>query len=304
MGWNLLFIGSKNGFAMPFHFKKSEPLAKVVRRIFAERVDAACDRLDEAHRPKAIHQVRKEIKKLRAVLELVRAELAPEEYRKIRKCLRRAAQLLALVRDARVRFLALDKIVKNPKARFPIMRRRLHENWRREVKRLRTRQATSAVDRHLHKAERKMRRAKIKALDLHGLADVFRCDHEHGREQFLQASREPLPENFHSWRKLVKTHWYQLRLLPPPRPHALRRMIDDFETLGGFLGEEHDLHLLAEFVAENARGADAEIQVLKQVIAVRRQKLRAAAFKLGARLYAGESSAWMRKYGLVDELIS
>ncbi len=50
---------------MPFQFKKKESPAKAVRRVFRERIGAARQRLREGGRPAAIHDVRREIKKLR-----------------------------------------------------------------------------------------------------------------------------------------------------------------------------------------------------------------------------------------------
>lgn len=280
---------------MPFQFKKSEPPAQAVSRVFAERMDAACGLLDEPHRPKVIHQVRKEVKKLRSVLRLVRGELAPRVHRKIQKPLRRAAERLAPVRDARVKFQALAKLVEKPQAAFPLLYEVLRKNWKREMKRLNGQQATSAVVSDLHKARRRMDKLKMKTLDWRALAYVFQGSHEEGREQFLATGRKPLAKNFHSWRKRVKTQWYQLCLLPSPRPQALRRLMEDLEELGELLGVEHDLHLLAEFIEENARGAEAEVQTLAQLIAVRRKRLRVAAFKLGARIYAKEPNVWMQK---------
>ena len=57
---------------MPFHFKKSESPAKGVRRVCRERIGAARERLREGGRSAAIHDVRREIKKLRAMFRLVR----------------------------------------------------------------------------------------------------------------------------------------------------------------------------------------------------------------------------------------
>jgi hypothetical protein len=71
-----------NRSAMPFRFKKSETAQKAVRRVGAERVRVALKGLEKAHRPTSIHNVRKEIKKLRALLRLVRGELGRDGYRK------------------------------------------------------------------------------------------------------------------------------------------------------------------------------------------------------------------------------
>ena len=76
---------------MPFRFKKSESPAKAVRRVCRERVGAALGRLRKPGSPAAVHGVRKEIKKLRALFRLVRAEIGRGVYRRRAKALREAA---------------------------------------------------------------------------------------------------------------------------------------------------------------------------------------------------------------------
>jgi len=284
--------------AMPFHFKKSEPLAKAVRRVFAERSDAACNELEKADRPEAIHQVRKEIKKLRAVLSLVRSELARDDHRKIRKPLRRAANRLAPVRDARVKFRALSKLAENPEVNFPVIHKLLRKEWRREMRRLQKGPASSAAGRRLQKAGRRLRRADLGAVNEPVLAGGLCRSYGRGREWFQRAGREPLPECFHVWRKHVKTLWYQLCLLPSPHSKRLRRWTQELELLGELLGEEHDLHLLEEFVAENAVQSGGEGLALRRLAASRCGELQNSALKLGARLYAVEREIFVQRLGL------
>jgi hypothetical protein len=57
---------------MPFRFKKRESVAKAVRRLCCERLDDALETLEKGAKFEAVHGVRKEIKKLRAVLNIRR----------------------------------------------------------------------------------------------------------------------------------------------------------------------------------------------------------------------------------------
>lgn len=290
--------GVRMGAAMPFQFKKSEPLAKAVRRVFAERIGVACDDLEKADRPEVIHRVRKEIKKLRAVLSLVRSELARDEHRAIRKPLRRAAARLAAVRDARVKFRALSKLAKNSEKKFPVIHKLLRKDWRREMRRLQREQASSDVDRWLQKAGRRLRRTDLKSLTEQALASGLSRSYGQGQKWHQRSGREPLPECFHAWRKHVKTLWYQLCLLPLPHLKALHRLTRELELLGERLGEEHDLHLLEAFIAENAVQSSGESLVLRRLAALRREELQNAALKLGARLYAAEPKVFVQRLKL------
>ena len=83
---------------MAFHFKKRESPTKAVRRLGRERIGKALDHLRKCDRLEAIHNVRKEVKKVRAVLGLVREATGGDTARKSVKNLRAAGRLL---RDAR-----------------------------------------------------------------------------------------------------------------------------------------------------------------------------------------------------------
>ena len=104
---------------MAFHFKKKESPTRAVRRLSRERIGKALDYLRQCDRLEAIHSVRKEIKKVRATLGLVRGKMGENTYRKRVKTLRAAAKRLQDPRDARVRPQALERLVEHFKNRLP-----------------------------------------------------------------------------------------------------------------------------------------------------------------------------------------
>ena len=84
----------------------------------------------------------------------------------------------------------------------------------------------------------------------------------------------------------MKDLWHHLRLLCPAWPEPARAMLHDLEQLGELLGNDHDLVLLRQFVAERCKEQASAVAGLNQLIEARQKKLRAAALKLGAKLYA------------------
>jgi hypothetical protein len=62
--------------------------------------------------------------------------------------------------------------------------------------------------------------------------------------------------------------------------------MEDLKSLGELLGGEHDLFLLQQFVTAHDGELPREVAVLSRLIAAHRNKLRAAAMKLGTHLYA------------------
>jgi CHAD domain-containing protein len=273
---------------MPFRFKKTESPGKAVRRVVRERIGAARDRLRHSNRPAAVHGVRKEIKKLRAVFRLVRDEIGNGIYRKGAKALREAAKRLAPPRDARVRLKAFEELTGRAAGKYSTIHAALKKHAHREARRFQKKNSVARAERLLRKTDRRVDDLKIKsagwaAMQI-GLAESYR----RGRAAWELAVRKQLPENFHEWRKHVKDLWYYSCLLQPVRSTSSHAMTDNLELLGEQLGEDHDLFLLQQFLAEQPAEASAEVAELGRLITARQKKLRAAALKLGSRLYADQ----------------
>jgi CHAD domain-containing protein len=281
---------------MPFRFKKSVPPVKALRRVGAERVRAALGWLEQSRRPEAIHEARKDIKKLRATMRLVRGETGRGQYRNIVKRLRRTAVALAPARDARVVMGALEMVAPDAATRFEVLHAILEKQWRRETRRLRRGKSLPLAQRQLRKAGRRLQQLKIKSSGWPALAAGLVDSCQRAQESLEVVRREPSAEHFHAWRKRVKTFWYQLQLLGPAGFPQARRFVDGLEKLGELLGEEHDLVLLGQAIAgiEGAEAAGAARLV--PLIAARQARLRRSALHLGMKLLTGTPSAICRSW--------
>jgi CHAD domain-containing protein len=114
-----------------------------------------------------------------------------------------------------------------------------------------------------------------------------------GQEIFQLVLKVPSPENFHLWRKRAKDLWYQITLLRRLWPEQMEAMGHELETLGEYLGDNHDLDLLRLDVEDRCAGVNShEVETLKALIDERRRELRTAALALGSRFYAEKPSAF------------
>jgi CHAD domain-containing protein len=284
-------------FAMPFHFKKSEPLDKGVRRVCREHLGEALKRLRKSRHPAAIHGVRKEIKKLRALLRLVQGGIGRGDYRKTENALCRAADRLAASRDARVMLQVFEQVAGGKTTRrFPKIWEALQKNRRREARRFRGDNSIAAAKKNLRKTDQRWAGLKIKIPGWAAIEPGLRESVLRGRQTCELARRQPSSEHFHEWRKQVKNLWHQLRLLCPAWP-AASVLTDRLEQLGELLGKEHDLSLLRQFIHDHCADEAGEAAALNQLIEASQKKLRAAALKLGARLYAETPAAVCRRLG-------
>src|SRR5689334_17059489 len=97
---------------MAYHFKRDESVAEGVRRIALEELDEAVSQLGGARgagRDEAVHEARKSVKKVRALLRLVQPELG-DTYRGESRVLRDAGRTLSAFRDAGSVIEALGKL--------------------------------------------------------------------------------------------------------------------------------------------------------------------------------------------------
>jgi CHAD domain-containing protein len=285
---------------MAFHFKKKESPTRAVRRLGHERIGKALDQLQKCDRLEAIHSVRKEVKKVRAVLGLVREKTGGNTYRKGVKTLRAAGRLLRDARDAHVRPRTLERLMKRFKDRltprsFSGITKVLRQSCQAETREFLNGEAVARVDRMLQKFNRRAGDLKVRAEGWGAIRLGLGESYRQGQKSLAVARKEPSPENLHQWRKHVQDLWHQLRLLCPLHPKELRRMAGTLKQLSQYLGDDHDLVMLWRFLSRQcARTHVAEMMLLKELIELRRKELQSEAFKLGTRFYAEKPSAFCR----------
>jgi CHAD domain-containing protein len=260
--------------------------------------------LDQIEELEAIHDVRKDIKKLRAVLRLVRDKLPRRTYRRFTRGLRKAAAPLSGARDAHVKLLAFESLVAHFRKQtsvepFRDFRAELQENCL-EATRLFSEKGAPNIARAVFL--RLSRNVAGLAVDGKGWGAVgggVHANYSLGRKPYRVVLKNPTIENFHEWRKRVKDLWYQVRLLRPIWPEQMSALSKDLKTLGEYLGDDHDLALLKEEVAAIARrnGTSGDIEPLTGLIDLRQRELRSAALELGARVYAENPAVFCQRLG-------
>lgn len=266
------------------HFKKSEPAVGAVKRVCRGHVKKALHCLRKAGRTPAVHEVRKEIKKSRAVLRLVREHDQDRVNRKVARTLRQAAHRLDGPRDAKVMLEELKKLAGARAPRLLQVHDALLKHSRQQKQQFYRRGSLAAARLLLRKAGKGARKLRVEASGWAAVEPGLKKTYDRGRMIFKLAGRQPSPEHFHNWRKQVKYLWYHLQMLCPDWPADTRRLTATLGRLGDQLGEDHDLYMLGQFVEQQASRAEA--RVLNDLIARRQTRLRAEALKLAQPVFA------------------
>ncbi|HSK91030.1 MAG TPA: CHAD domain-containing protein [Euzebyales bacterium] len=274
-----------------------DDLGDGVRRVADEELGQAIAELrgqTDASRDAEVHEARKRCKRLRALLRLVRDQVGDEVYRRENVAIRDASRRVSAVRDAQVLVSTLDDVVDDSDGAVDAAAVR---DTRRALKAAhsRLRQQTlyrgSAGEQAATELEAVRSRSREWPLDgiafddlRPGLTRVYR----RGRKRMAQAYDDPAPERFHEWRKRVKYLWHHLELLEPAWPGLISRLASETHDLSDLLGDEHDRTVLLERLGERPDLlTDPDVaRALAGCIERQRERLRADAGPLGARIYA------------------
>jgi CHAD domain-containing protein len=289
---------------MAFRLKQEESVSHGLRRLAHKVLRETIHLLQPgppAERDEAVHEGRKNIKKTRALLELVRHDVG-HTYRRDKKRLRRAAEPLSAERDAKILLDTFDKLHRRH-------RTRLHpDTWRD----LRLALADSAVQ--------ITRRAILPTTVTRTLEDLARVDHDSGswsfeangfralrpglehsfaraRKAWRHARRDQMPATLHGWRKRVKTHWYQTRLVESIDPRRLRPYLSTLRRLETWLGDHHNLTVLHARIEGTPMPATMreDIDRLSALIVRQQLRLQRDALALGARVYSERRTIFINR---------
>ena len=291
---------------MAYRFEREDSVVTAVPKIAKKQAGSAVQALAR-HRASGerVHEARTSVKKLRALLRLVRPELGEGRYERENDRLRDLGQSLSQLRDAEVLIQTFDGL-------FDHFDEQLGPPLRRVRKRLKTRlrgvQARVDLSERLGEATKKLKQTGKRAkrwVPRHGkkgggwkaIVGGLGATYRWGRQALAAAYREGDDEAFHDWRKAVKYHGYHIRLLADVWPEELNGRLEVLEYLGDLLGEDHDLSVFAQTLKSEPRCFDnqQDQQVLLGLIDQRKKALRAMARPLGRRLFAETPAAFCRR---------
>ncbi|MGN6188409.1 MAG: CHAD domain-containing protein [Conexibacter sp.] len=298
---------------MAYRLSFADDVASSVRQCAREQLAGAAQQLEGAERDPvtAVHEARKHLKKTRALLRLVRPALGRKAYRAENDALRDAGLALSGTRDADVRVATAGKLAEHAAGRLPAdVFDALRAALDAEAAAGRDGDGDAArfapVIEQLRAAELRVEAWPLDGADWETVLAGLTRAYARGREAFVTARAAPEPELLHAWRKRAKDLWYQQRLLAPAWPDVLGAQAEAAHALSELLGDDHDLAVLAERLADHALpvapSVDAQRAELRALIAHRSDELRAEAFCLGDRVYAESPSAFTHRLARYVEL--
>jgi CHAD domain-containing protein len=270
--------------------KQDRDLTRLLRRVAAEELEAAL-----AHAPGAegaVHDSRKRVKKVRALLRLVRAGLPQAQA--VSRALGAAAGQLSAVRDAEVMLATHDRL--SPDKTASPLRDHL-------AARLAAAQGDPAQTRRhaefravLADALAQSEHWRVKGDDAEVLRAGLSRTRRRGLHAMAAAADDRDGEPMHDWRKRVKDLWYQSRLLAPIWPAVIEPMGEQVGELGEMLGDHHDLIVFDALLdaLPDTPALAAQATDLRARAARVRGGIEVKAFPMGRLLLSGDPEAVAR----------
>jgi len=232
---------------MSYRIRKKEVPAAALRRILMEELDAArVDLVSAATDAVALHEVRKRIKRMRALLRLCRDGLTAATGVWADTTLRDIGRVLAAHRESD----ALIEILRHEASaagsvdlRTLEATVRLHQAARAP---LRQREADLVhARRRLGGVRRRLAAIVFREFGRPECRKRLRRAYRRARDQWWLAVSDPTDENLHEWRKLTKILLNQLRLVRPWATTTLPRYRTALAELDERLGQARDSSHLA-----------------------------------------------------------
>jgi len=259
--------------------------AAAVRAVRAEagaRIGAARAALAAPPTDTSVHAVRRELKRARALLRILRAAVGSRAVRHADCALRDIGRDLGVARDpaqlaAQLRTTAAAAGLKPAAVR--VLLDRFAAERRAALKPVDTRRVSADLARIARSVARLPARGDESALAI-GFARIYR----QAREGYLRACDAPLAEELHGWRRHTKRYWHALELLRPAKPRVIHTLARKAHRLADALGTDHDLALLEVRLA-GVPLAYGVRRRLSTALASGRRDAQAVAFALGAELY-------------------
>lgn len=282
---------------MKFRINIRRPVSKEIKRILMELNLQSIELLNskEEDLDEPIHDARKNFKKIRAVIRLVRPEIGEEAYQRENIFHRDIGRKLSDIRDSYVFVETLDKLNKrfkkelsNDSAVVTNFRNALiarHDKIKDEI--IYNKKAHLEVAEELKQHQPVISGLPIQHDDFSAIEGGLKKVYFRGYHAIRRCVDDSSAENFHDWRKRVKYLWYHMRLLYQINPRKQKVYSKQLKELSDYLGDEHDLTVMQELLeSENLLENEPEFQQkLEKLIKIRKFELRADAFKSAQTIY-------------------
>ncbi|MCB0669804.1 MAG: CHAD domain-containing protein [Saprospiraceae bacterium] len=244
----------------------------------------------------SIHQARKNMKMMRAVLRLIRFQLPGKIYNRENKFYRDVARRLSLARDLTAMTETIDKLTSTKRKQSTensliqikdeILSSR--KNYTQEHQKLILNSASLLKDHSPINEELEWDEDYFRNL-LKGLGKIYRQAYKYQQK----CSQHNTDERMHEYRKKVKYLRYHLTILKNMWPKMVVAWENELNRLTDFLGDANDIVVLSSHQKKiHKNSMDSQT---KAVLERRKSRCHREALALGAKLFAEKPGPFKKR---------
>lgn len=270
-------------------------LAAAARSIIADGRRALTD--PELSAPEAVHEIRKALKRWRALLRLLGRPLG-EQADQMRSEARELMRGIAGARDAQSALDALSDLRKTDLPLSPTsvetIRARLTEKRDAAEAKAFTKTMRDRLSRYFDYATLSLERWPLKAIDFDTVTDGLTATYRRARQLLPDSWPDAEAEHLHDLRRRVVEHRHQMDLVEPLWPRLGKVWAEEAQRLRNRLGSCQDLAVLTELTVAHQLLAPWRSR-LAPLIAARRGAHLKTAQRVAGRLFAEKPKAFRQR---------
>ncbi len=287
---------------MSYRLKAQAAIASEVKRIANKQLALAIEELravGDRRSDNAVHEARRHVKKVRALLRLVRPRLG-DGYDVDTRRMRTANRMLAPIADGRAVVDTLARLGRKGRASpsrraLTAIRGVLNQRAARIDRKAELDRVLPKVARLLRLEDQRVAEWTLGAGGFRAIAPGLEASVRRARKAMTRTAARPTTEHYHAWRRRVKDLWFQVRLLEDRCGNALVADQRRLEDLDGLLGEYHNVALLEQVLTKEAllsrQMTARSLRLLRRDLA----ELRHRAALLGERIFKEKPRPFVRR---------
>ena len=280
---------------MGYRFRLADDFGDAVHRIGREQIESAIQQMASTEDGVAVHETRKCLKRVRAMLRLVRHAIGETAYKAENNRYGDIGRMLSRSRDRAVLRSTLERLIgEHPEHGARL--RRLKASVPADVARTRLAQKrlASRAGRALKAGLEDWRALQFDGNDFQSVEKDLARGVASLRKTMSAAGSDD--DAVHDWRKAVQRHWRHMLLLREGWPDYFEARAAIAKQVSELLGTAQDMTLVIAH-AEREAGANSTPDIISLVQA-RRDALRETARELCSRLVAESPTGHARRAGM------
>ncbi len=287
---------------MAYKFKQDDRLDKGFRRIAREQSARALNEIGQKGvSDQGVHEIRKTMKRLRALLRLIRPQIGEQAFKASNSGLRDAGLMLSRQRESRVlteTVIKLEGHLGDGAVAILAPFKMAIEKAAREAPTTLAPAAADALRTRLEREGRRLGKLKLKGEGFEVVAAGLEQSYDKGRRRLVKAYKSPSHEAFHDLRKTVQWHWRHMTLLSRAWPEYFEVRIQAARELSQLLGDDHDLAVLQNAAKAMSKAGTEDFSAVIRLARAAQEELRGECHERARRIFAEPADDFVRRLAI------